>query len=239
MQKLAKYTEPSENKPSLTGADQKTSVSEADNCYRSGAGENELQKLPDLEVWRRFRNGDEAAFTFIYYNHFAALCRYGSQFIRQKELVKDYIHDLFIELSDQRRKLSDTNSIKFYLMKSLKNRILAAKKKTAVFTDEDTDTNGYNFEITFSIEHNIIIDQTIEERNQKLSAAIQKLSKRQREIIYYYYFEDLSMEEIMQLMDCGNVKSLQNLLYRAIHQMREYVNIKLALLIFVFNLWLP
>ncbi|MCC5931260.1 MAG: sigma-70 family RNA polymerase sigma factor [Cyclobacteriaceae bacterium] len=238
MRKFAKYTEPLAYKSKITGTDINPSVADVENYNHSAVGDNELQKLPDLEVWKRFRNGDEAAFTFIYYNHFASLCRYGSQFIRQKELVKDHIHDLFIELSDQRRKLSDTNSIKFYLMKSLKNRMLAAKTKSPAFSEEETDFNGYNFEITFSIEHNIIKDQAIEERNQKLNAAIQKLSKRQREIIYYYYFEDLSLEEIMQLMDSGNVKSLQNLLYRAIHQLREYVNIKLAMLIFGFYLYL-
>lgn len=238
MRKFVKYSDSSEYSPTLVGTDHETVMSGSGHLYQSNSGEKDLHNFPDVEVWRRFRNGDEAAFTFIYYQHFAALCRYGSQFIRQKEMVKDHIHDLFIELSDQRRKLSDTNSIKFYLMKSLKNRMLATKKKATVFSDDEAGVNGYNFEITFSIEHHIIKDQTIEERNQKLNAAIQKLSKRQKEIIYYYYFEDLSMEEIMQLMDCGNVKSLQNLLYRAIHQLREYVNIRLTLLYFFFFLWL-
>jgi RNA polymerase sigma factor (sigma-70 family) len=185
-------------------------------------------------IWDKFKSGDPSVFTYIYYKHFAMLCRYGSQFVAEKSRVKDHIHDLFIELSDRREKLSSTTSIKFYLMKSLKNRMVSARQKQKLFFQDDLGAKGYDFDISFSIEHTIIHDQQVLERNQRLNRAIQKLSKRQREVIYYYYFEDLSLEEIMGLMDCGNAKSVQNLLYRAIHYLKEYI--AMIAIIFYFGL---
>lgn len=182
-------------------------------------------QMDDKSIWNKFKSGDEPVFTFIYYKYFAMLCRYGSQFIADKDQVKDHIHDLFIELSDRRERLSSTTSIKFYLMKCLKNRMIAARKKKKIFFKDDNAVKGFDFEISFSIEHTLIHDQEVKERNQRLNKAIQKLSKRQRVVVYYYYFEELSMEETMELMDCRNVKSVQNLLYRAIHCLKEYLSI--------------
>jgi RNA polymerase sigma factor (sigma-70 family) len=194
--------------------------------------EKAYSKFDDGTIWSKFKSGDESVFTYIYYKHFAMLCRYGSQFVADKDQVKDHIHDLFIELSDRRAKLSTTTSIKFYLMKSLKNRMLAARKKQTVFLREDYGAKGYDFDISFSIEQTMIHDQDIKERNHNLNKAIQKLSKRQREVVYYFYFEELTMEEIMGLMACGNAKSVQNLLYRAIHCLKEYITIKAIVVFF-------
>lgn len=218
-----------------------SSVSISPVCHSQQYEDNKLQSnlslleqtyghYDDRVIWDRFRSGEESVFTYIYYKHFALLCRYGSQFTASKDLVKDHIHDLFIELSDRRAKLSATTSIKFYLMKCLKNRMVAARKKRKIFLSEDP--GGFDFDISFSIEHTMIQEQGVEERNRRLNKAIRKLSKRQREVVYYFYFEELTLEEIMELMDCGNSKSIQNLLYRAIHHLKEYISINVTIILF-------
>jgi RNA polymerase sigma factor (sigma-70 family) len=173
----------------------------------------------DKEVWREFKSGSEVALTYIYNQYFQTLYRYGSQFTRDRGFIKDAIQDLFIELLKRRGKLSDTTSIKYYLFKSLKTNIISKLRRRKILFIEET--NGYDFDISVSIEEKIINTQLDEERKQRLTNAIKKLKKKQQEIIYYYYFEDLDFFQIASLMQFSNQKSVQNLLYRALHLLKN------------------
>ncbi|MGF1637623.1 MAG: RNA polymerase sigma factor [Cyclobacteriaceae bacterium] len=217
--------------PTVSNAEKKVGFHDTKINHQVSLLHATFEKLSDEQIWKNFKLGDESAFTYIYYQYFAVLCRYGSQFLGAHSQVKDHIHDLFIELSDRRARLSDTTSIKFYLMRSLKNRILADKKRSNKLASEEDQEKGFSFEISFSIEHTIIDKQATEERNQKLNKAIKTLTKRQRELIFYYYFEELKIEEIMVLMDFSNEKSLQNLLYKSIHTLRNHFGTAISLLL--------
>ena len=50
------------------------------------------------EVWSRFRSGDQDAFSEIYQKFIDALFAYGCKMTRDRELVKDCIQDIFIDL---------------------------------------------------------------------------------------------------------------------------------------------
>src|SRR5690606_40649004 len=78
---------------------------------------------PELELWRQFKAGDESAYIIIYQKYFRILYRFGVKISNNPEMVKDCIQDLFIDLWNNKKQLSDTDSITFYLWASLKRKI--------------------------------------------------------------------------------------------------------------------
>lgn len=188
-----------------------------------------LEGKSDLEIWRLFKSGDKAAFVFIYNKFFSVLYSYGHQFTQDEELIKDCIHDVFAEINSARERLADTSHIKYYLLKSFKNRFLYYQKKRGKILLDEHLVNGYNFEFTFSIEQKIIDSQVNQEKLQKLNQAIQQLSSRQREVIYYFFYEELSIDAIKELMKVTNRRTIQNIVYRAL------ANLKDAIMLMIFH----
>ena len=64
------------------------------------------------------------------------------------------------------------------------------------------------------------LDLSQNELQQTVREALRLLTDRQREIIYYRYIEELSIEEIASLMDM-NYQSVQNSIQRSIKKIRE------------------
>ncbi|UZR99747.1 RNA polymerase sigma factor [Chondrinema litorale] len=170
----------------------------------------------DKETWIQFKAGSEPALVHIYNCYYKSLYNYTSQFTKDRNLIKDTIQDLFIELMQKRDKLSETTSIKFYLFRSIKNNLVAKIRRNSKMNLQSNLLDGYDFSLSYSIEQ-IIINQQIDKENQlRINNALKVLTRKQREIIYYYFFEELKMEEIAVLMDFTNQKSAQNLLYKSI-----------------------
>lgn len=196
--------------------------------------ENPLANVSDFDLWNNFKDGDEASFIFIYKQNFQPLYQYGSQFTPEAVLVEDAIQDLFIELREKREKIIIKNSIKFYLFKSLKRKVIALleKNKKNVSLEE---TPGYTeFQISYSAEKRLIDSQIDKEQRQKLSESMQNLTPRQREALYYYYYEDMSYSEIQELMDFSHIQAIRNLMYRALRELKKNLTTISSLIIYTF-----
>lgn len=181
----------------------------------------------DLEIWRSFKEGDKAAFIFIYNSFFGILYNYGYQFTQDEDLIKDCIHDVFAEINQAKQRLSETNNIKFYLLKSFKHRFLYYQKKKGRFLS-DALLDGYNFEFTFSVEQKMIDSQIDQEKQMKLDQAIQQLSTRQRQVIYYLFYEGLSIDAVKDLMNVTHRRTIQNIAYRAFANLKNIITLTMA-----------
>ena len=64
----------------------------------------------------------------------------------------------------------------------------------------------------------------------RLQKAIESLSERHREIIFLFFYEDLTYEEIREIQDFENIKSARNLLYKALKSLRKKIEVLLFLI---------
>jgi RNA polymerase sigma factor (sigma-70 family) len=176
--------------------------------------------MNESEVWNSFRKGSDAAFASIYRQHVKVLFAYGIKIVKDRAVVEDCIHDLFIELWDRKVFLSSTDSIKLYLFKGLKRKILKVIEKNNRYCAKEELTEEYNFTIEFSHEATLIEHQLTLEQEARLKQAIDKLSKHQREIIFLRFYAALSYEEIASLM-CINYQSVKNLVFRSMKTLRS------------------
>ena len=171
-------------------------------------------------LWQSFKNGDRQAFAQIYDDYIEDLLSYGYRVTSDRQLIKDSIQDLFLHLWQTRTNLNETDSIRFYLYRSLRNRIIRNSEKQS-HIDIDTNDLFKNIIGALSVEEDIISNEQYSEQVIKLKQAIQQLPKRQQEIIQLRYYHDFSLDEISEIMKINN-QSVRNLLHRTITELRRY-----------------
>jgi RNA polymerase sigma factor (sigma-70 family) len=186
-----------------------------------------LERLKNREVvlWCKLKKGDIGALGDLYELFIDDLFTYGIQFSQDKHYVMDCIHDLFLDLYKYKKNLASTNNVKYYLLRSLKNKILKVKKgKFIPLLDnaflKKSDSQNYSF----SIEEKIIKEEFLDERKLKLSDAISCLSKNQKQGLFLRFTEDKNYEEIAQIMNVS-VQSSRTTIYRAIRTLRKHFTI--------------
>jgi len=191
------------------------------------------QSFPDVDgwkddrsLWNAFQKGNRLAFEQIYRTHIQHLIRYGYKVTHDKPVIQDCIQDLFMELWDSRENLSEVLSIKHYLLKSLRYKIVRSisRHPTETLETAELETDEDHFEMQLMREE-IGIQQ-----NRKLHAALSRLPKRQKEAIFLRYFEELSNEEVADLMGV-NYQSACKFIYSGLKNLRE---VMLALFLFFF-----
>ena len=178
-------------------------------------------------LWERFKKGDAAAFETLYNNHIDELLRYGSRFTRDTTLIEDCIHDLFVRLHERRDSLNSPNSLKAYLLTSLRREILLNIKRQNV---PQKDISQSEFILDIDIEQAIIRSELKQEQLEQVKQVLDSLSDRQREVIFLSFYNGLSNDEISQILGINN-QSVRNLLSQGLKRMRSETQLPSLLLI--------
>jgi len=174
-------------------------------------------------LWEAFKQGDEQAYACIYETYFFALYNYGFKIARKKELVKDCIQDLFINLWRTRENLAEVTIIKPYLYKALRRDIVRKlRDKEHEVALSSGQENQYDFEIILSHEVQLIEHQAEKEQKAFLIKELNTLTKRQKEVIFLKFYENLSYEEIATVMSIS-VDAVYNLLSLALGSLKKNV----------------
>jgi RNA polymerase sigma factor (sigma-70 family) len=172
----------------------------------------------DVLRWQTFKDGDRTVFESMIRDHYRALFDYGKKFIADHDALTDCIHDLFASLWDRRQHLGNTDQIKPYLLKSLRNRILKEIQRTNVFTAiEDWDESFLNEE---DIESRIISSEYTEEKKKQIGYVLHTLTRRQQEIIYLKFYENLNNDQIATVLAISR-PAVANLLHLTLKLFRE------------------
>lgn len=172
----------------------------------------------ELIEWKKFLKGDDRAFVYFYKKYIDILFSYGMCFTADRELVKDCIQELFVNMYCHRSKFNSTNHVKFYLFRALKNILINAFCKGPHFDSLDVVSISYSTDYT--IEDKLIEDEQDQVRKENIIHVLELLTSHQKEAIYYRYVEELSLDEISVMMNM-NYQSIRNLLQRAIKKMRS------------------
>jgi RNA polymerase sigma-70 factor (ECF subfamily) len=167
-------------------------------------------------LWEAFRKGDKEAFAALFRQHYETLFRYGSKFTNDTKLLEDSIQELFIEIW-QSKSATPVLSIKAYLLKALKYKLLKVFRQNGRMIPL-LDNNDIAFE--WSHEQFLIDQQDSIERKRLVLNALGQLSNRQKEIIYLKYYQNLSYEEVSEIMNI-NYQVARNLLYQAIKSLKS------------------
>ncbi len=176
--------------------------------------------VTDRELWDDFRKGENYALSHIYYSYIDRLFQYCRKFSNDNELIKDIIQDLFFDLIRTRENLGPTDNIYFYLIKALRRRILYCPddaKKTKTYGD----LNKLPFaNIIYSVELEFIQKEELTNKEKMIRNALNSLSPRQREILYYRFTCNFEYDQICELMSI-KYDTARKIVFRALKSLRE------------------
>lgn len=184
---------------------------------------NQLSTSENITLWNEFRNGHQNnhAFKEIYELFVDDLYRYGYNLVRNKELVEDCLHELYLHLYNHRTQLGATDNIRFYLYKALRRRITDTLKKLNKFDSDDYIFDNVDFLIQ-SHESQLIDEQLLDRKKQLVISELNKLPKRQKEILYLIYMKGLTYSQASEVMEI-TMKSVYNTVNIAISTLRSYL----------------
>jgi len=178
-----------------------------------------LTKEQEQTLWKDMISGNKKSFEDLYNQYFQALINYGFRITKNKNLIEDAVQELFISIWNNRTNLSEVNEVKFYLFRSLKNRILRQLEKDVFDKSEDIDVY-LDFLNSISEEQKKIDSEQFDANLDTLQRAIAHLPIRQQEVINLKYYHDFTLDEIAILMDV-NKQSVSNLLFRSYAILRK------------------
>ena len=150
----------------------------------------------------------------------------------EKGIIMDAIHDVFCKFAASEKLLQDVSNIKFYLFKSLKNRlydIYKARKEYAELSAIDLQETPFNIQVT--IEERLIGQEEQQQIKNQLAEMLESLTERQREIVYLRYVQEYDYAQISELLNIS-VHGCRKLLSKAMQNLRE----KYGALVFLFLL---
>jgi RNA polymerase sigma factor (sigma-70 family) len=175
--------------------------------------------LDDFTLWNNLKAGDEKAFSTLFEKYYSDLVRYGNSLCSYDDRVQDCVQDVFTDIWVYRESLSHNVIIKAYLLSSVRKRIARLYQRDPFFKKErNIETTEFLFD--FSIEQQLIDDEITAEKVSQLNMLINNLPSRQKEAMYLRYHQQLSVDQIAEIMSV-NYQSASNILFRGIQNLRK------------------
>lgn len=180
----------------------------------------------EKDLWKRIVAGENHAYTELYNTYADVLYAYGMKIHPNEELVTEAIQLLFIKIFSRRLFLSQPNSMKAYLLTSVKRIIVSQLngRSSRVLSLDDLYTvsleEDYAFDLEIDPQSMMIRGEDDKQRLKTLQQALQKLSKQQREVIYLRYYKNMSSEEVAEVIGT-NSQVVRNMTYKIIKRLRE------------------
>lgn len=173
----------------------------------------------EKSLWRACLKGNNKAFERLYRLYYPLLYNYGRKFSPDEELVRDCIQNLFVKLIQNYWSLSDTPSIKGYLLKAFRNHLYDALRMQTAYNEmflpciEDI--------LSFETGENAIgMEEELQDNIPAIREAFRELSSRQQEILYLYYVVEAKHNDIATALNI-NYQSSKNLLARSLARLKE------------------
>lgn len=154
-----------------------------------------------------------------------------------EQTAMDAIHDVFYKVCIHHSSLNEIISLKSYLFRALRNRLIdikrTSKEDVAPITEKDDGVELLPFQLHVTMEDTLIKREDAEEIRLKVKNVLDKLTDRQREIVYLRYIREYSYEEIAEIMQIS-VPACRNLISKSIIKLKDSP-LPLALFVLIMN----
>ena len=179
--------------------------------------------MSDVQLWDALRRGEKSSLETIYRQEVVDLFRYGRRIIDDEALVEDVIQDLFIGLWRRRDGLGPTDSVRRYLFVALRRDLIRRHTRIRRLSGE-LDESMLEEETVSSIDMELIEEEDQQLRNSRLKEALQKLSSRQREVLYLKYFQQMDYQTIAEVLGI-NYQSVRNVASTGLKALRKLLGL--------------
>lgn len=152
----------------------------------------------DESLWDGMVHGDQEQLLLLYNRYYHTLLFVGLKEIRDPQLVKDTIQQLFLYLWEKKENLSKARNVKAYLLTSFLRKLSSDWKKAGRLANLQVVRSQYSDETVPTPEEKLIFKDEQQHLSRQLLEHINELPGRQKDLIFLKYYEGLSYEEIVQ-----------------------------------------
>ena len=185
---------------------------------------NSDKSVSEQEIWNNLKNGDVAALGELYDLFVDRLFSIGIHVVKDRNIVQDQLHELFLDLYKYHEKLSAVENVQAYLITSFKRKLYKQNNFKVTYLKQNWEENlrevSNELKIIKSQEEIIIQEENTKDRSNFLKRQLSNLTEHQRHILKMKFTEEKSYEEIADIMSLS-VASARTLLYRTVKTLRK------------------
>lgn len=161
-------------------------------------------------TYYQYLNGDKEKFKVLIEYYGANLIYFINSYVNNIDIAEDLMEETFCDLIYYKSRFRKKSSFKTYLFSIARNKSIDYLKKSKINVISSFD----------EIEENISEDSDLEEmvvrneQHRQLYKSLAQIHDEYRSVLYLFYFENMSYDEISKVMRKTN-KQIKNLMYRA------------------------
>ena len=173
----------------------------------------------DETLWEGLRQGDKEMFLALYKKYYHSLLFIGLKEIKDAQLVKDTIQQLFLYLWEKRETINEAKNIKSYLVTSFLRKLTVDWKKSGKASTLQVVSNNYSEDTQPNPEEKLIKKDEQNHLFKLLMNHINELPNRQKELIVLKFYEGLTYEEIVQRTGLSH-RTVYNKIHEALKKLK-------------------
>ena len=189
---------------------------------------NNLEK--DILLIERLHSGDENAFSEIYQLYAASLIGFASSKLYSLEEARDLIHDIFVYLWTERKKIQIHSSLQSYLFAITRHRIIDHIRRNV--TREEYAYMLHR--LTLNLENNLERNMEAKDLGMFIEKVVGNLPQRTKEIYQLSRNENKSISEIAVMLNLSD-QTVKNQLTTALKFLRTSLG-KLSIIMMLYLL---
>jgi RNA polymerase sigma factor (sigma-70 family) len=181
--------------------------------------EDNLLNIDSLSLWwQQSLDGDAYAFASIHRELFGGLYNYALKLLQDGDLAGDAVQELFVKLWTKKEAIGKLRKVKPYFFTVLRRQILNQLRNLHLRERIISRIGGPD--IDFSPEEIVVRSEEYLSLQNKITVLLNELPKRQKEVIYLHYFEEMDYTQIAAIMGI-NYQSVLNLTQKALQKLRS------------------
>jgi len=161
--------------------------------------------------------GDTNAFRSIHGELFGGLFDYALKLLQDAQQADDAVQELFVRIWVKRAAIGPLQKVKAYFFTALRRQALNQLRNRQ--SRELRIGMMPRPDIEFSPEEIVVRNEEQLNLQSRIAAVLNELPKRQKEVIYLHYFEEMDYTQIAEVMGI-HYQSVLNLTQKALRQLR-------------------
>ncbi len=184
-----------------------------------------------------YRKFEDSQFEDVYTSHYSRMKRFARQYVIQEEDAENIVHDVFMDLWENRHKLSTITNLSGYLFISLKNKCIDfIRHKQFVLDVADKIQAEHTRMLNIKLQSLEIFDDKIFSENkieEIVQNAINALPERCRKIFVMNKLEGIKQKEIAKELNIS-VNTVENQISIAYRKLKASLKDHYPIFIFFF-----
>lgn len=173
----------------------------------------------DETLWDGMLRGEQDMFISLYKKYYHPLLFIGIAQVKDAQVVKDTIQQLFLYLWEKRQRLQPAKNVRSYLLTSFLRKLTLDWKKTGRFSNLQVSPNNSFEDSPLTPEDDLIRKDKQSHQSKVLIEHMNELPSRQRELLCLKFYEGYSYDEIVHHTGLSH-RTVYNKIHEALKRLR-------------------